>query len=402
MVSGPVSAAGDSSTSGNVSPGAHVSLTAAGAIAAEIHHASGAAARATRRRGRRRRDRSRGRPSGARHDHRRRGRRDVGRPRRQRQTPAAPSPSRPPPIVSIGAGLHARRQRPHDRRRRARRHRQHHRRPRDDRGDHHARREPGRAGGSVTLRSQSALLVGGAVDTSGAAGGNGQPGGGRRRRSPARPADRSRSAGACVPRAASAATAAASGLPAATARRSSSSCSPSHPPRASSAAAATAAMPACRAACADAAATAARVRVWSQLPSLILLQLVDSGGGTGDPNGADGPQVEESAPTGSRALEDARALVGHAFARRRGLPVFDQPRRRPGQGAADDEGRLRAAAEGRGLRQGRLLGRRLPERRRLAERPLGPISVHGAPVRHAGLHRRTPGDAAARRRSRRS
>jgi hypothetical protein len=40
-----------------------------------------------------------------------------------------------------------------------------------------------------------------------------------------------------------------------------------------------------------------RVRVWAQLPSLILLQLVDSTGGTGDPNGADGPQQEEAAPS---------------------------------------------------------------------------------------------------------
>jgi hypothetical protein len=40
------------------------------------------------------------------------------------------------------------------------------------------------------------------------------------------------------------------------------------------------------------------VRIWAQIPSLILLQLVDSAGGTGDPNGTDGPQQEESAPTG--------------------------------------------------------------------------------------------------------
>ena len=37
--------------------------------------------------------------------------------------------------------------------------------------------------------------------------------------------------------------------------------------------------------------------MWAQQPSLILLQLVDSGGGTGDPNGADGPQSENAAPT---------------------------------------------------------------------------------------------------------
>ena len=41
-----------------------------------------------------------------------------------------------------------------------------------------------------------------------------------------------------------------------------------------------------------------RVRVWAQLPSLILLLLVDSAGGQGTPNGADGPQQEEAAPSG--------------------------------------------------------------------------------------------------------
>ena len=70
------------------------------------------------------------------------------------------------------------------------------------------------------------------------------------------------------------------------------------------------------------------MRVWSQLPSLILLQLVDSGGGTGDPNGADGPQQEESAPT-NLAISKTRMLVVHAaFARRRGLPGAGERRRR--------------------------------------------------------------------------
>jgi hypothetical protein len=41
-----------------------------------------------------------------------------------------------------------------------------------------------------------------------------------------------------------------------------------------------------------------RVRVWAQAPSLMLLNLVDSTGGAGDPNGADGAQQDESAPTG--------------------------------------------------------------------------------------------------------
>ena len=40
-----------------------------------------------------------------------------------------------------------------------------------------------------------------------------------------------------------------------------------------------------------------RVRVWAQLPSLILLQLVDTTGGTGTPAGIDGLQQEEAAPT---------------------------------------------------------------------------------------------------------
>jgi hypothetical protein len=41
-----------------------------------------------------------------------------------------------------------------------------------------------------------------------------------------------------------------------------------------------------------------RVRVWAQLPSLILLQFVDSTGGQGTPNGSDGPQMDEAAPSG--------------------------------------------------------------------------------------------------------
>ncbi|MDX6573301.1 MAG: hypothetical protein QOC86_2457 [Gaiellales bacterium] len=40
-----------------------------------------------------------------------------------------------------------------------------------------------------------------------------------------------------------------------------------------------------------------RVRVWAQAPSLILLQLVDSTGGQGNPNGSDGAQLDESAPS---------------------------------------------------------------------------------------------------------
>jgi hypothetical protein len=49
------------------------------------------------------------------------------------------------------------------------------------------------------------------------------------------------------------------------------------------------------------------VRVWAQLPSLILLQLVDSTGGQGSPNGIDGPQMEEAAPSGL-AISKTRVL----------------------------------------------------------------------------------------------
>ena len=60
------------------------------------------------------------------------------------------------------------------------------------------------------------------------------------------------------------------------------------------------------------AATAARVRIWAQIPSLILLQLVDTsggtGGGTGIPNGIDGLQQEESAPTALSIVAKTGAL----------------------------------------------------------------------------------------------
>jgi hypothetical protein len=48
--------------------------------------------------------------------------------------------------------------------------------------------------------------------------------------------------------------------------------------------------------------------VWSQQPSLILLQLVDSTGGAGDPNGVDGPQTENAAPTTFTISTKTRAL----------------------------------------------------------------------------------------------
>jgi hypothetical protein len=55
------------------------------------------------------------------------------------------------------------------------------------------------------------------------------------------------------------------------------------------------------------------VQVWAQAPSLILLQLVDSTGGTGDPNGADGPQQDESAPTAlSLAKTGLLSFVSHS------------------------------------------------------------------------------------------
>ena len=89
-----------------------------------------------------------------------------------------------------------------------------------------------------------------------------------------------------------------------------------------------------------------RVRIWAQIPSLILLQLVDTsggtGGGTGIPNGIDGLQQEESAPTALSIVAKTGALAVHdEFARRRGLPRLREPRRRARQGDHDDQDRQR-------------------------------------------------------------
>ena len=96
------------------------------------------------------------------------------------------------------------------------------------------------------------------------------------------------------------------------------------------------------------AATAARVRIWAQLPSLILLQLVDSSGGTAaarDPNGIDGPQQEESAPDGLSIVARRGAL---SFTTNspdaEGYRVFASLAGAPAKAMHDDEDRQRRAA----------------------------------------------------------
>jgi hypothetical protein len=151
-------------------------------------------------------------------------------------------------------------------------------------------------GGSVTVSSQSALIVGGAVDTSGAAGSTGNPGGaggpmffsthgpltlGGRLRSEGGPGGSGAAAGAnggnggsieLVVQSIASSTGVLSG--GGTGGNSGVQNGPQ-----------------------GRGGDGGRVRVWAQVPSLFLLQLVDSTGGQGTPNGTDGPQMDEAAPT---------------------------------------------------------------------------------------------------------
>ena len=210
-------------------------------------------------------------------------------------------------------------------------------------------------GGSVTLASQTGLLVGGAVDTSGAAGLERQS-----RRRAAAPADalvsthgpltlggRLRSEGgaggsARPPQARTAATAAPIEIVVQSIASSTGVLSGGG----------NGGTRACRTARAAVGGDGGRVRVWAQAPSLILLQLVDSTGGTGTPNGADGPQMDESAPTGLSISKTYTSRVHDARPRRRGLPRVREPRRSAGQARHDDQDQRRPAAEGHALRRG--------------------------------------------------
>ena len=255
-------------------------------------------------------------------------------------------------------------------------------------------------GGSVTLSAQSALIVGGAVDTSGAAGSSGNPA--RRAAAgamswPPRTA-RSRSAGGCAPKAEPAARrGSARRATAATAARSRSSCSPSRPPPASSAAAATAATPASRTAPRGRGGDGGRVRVWAQLPSLILLQLVDSTGGTGDAERHRRPADGGGRAHGPLDLEDAHALVHDARARCRGLPRVPEHRRRARQADPDDEGqRASPLPKVAACVSGRLHASPASTTGvGWQSDPIGPVSFMAPPSDHAGLHRRPAGHARA-------
>jgi hypothetical protein len=159
------------------------------------------------------------------------------------------------------------------------------------------------SGASVTLAAQSSLFVGGAVDTSGAAGANGNPArvggyGGAMLLSvahgPITLGGRLRSEGGAGGNGAAGGGGAAGGsggsIEIVVGSVASSTGVLSGGGNGGTAGAQNAAR--------GAGGNGGRVRIWAQLPSLILLQLVDSTGGTGDPNGVDGPQVEEAAPTG--------------------------------------------------------------------------------------------------------
>ena len=152
-------------------------------------------------------------------------------------------------------------------------------------------------GGSVTLSSQSALIVGGAVDTSGAPGSSGNPGGaggpmllsthgpltlGGRLRSEGGPGGSGGGAGANGGNGGSielVVQSIASSIGVLSGGGTGGNSGVQNGPQGRGG-------------------DGGRVRVWAQVPSLILLQLVDSTGGQGTPNGTDGPQMDESAPTG--------------------------------------------------------------------------------------------------------
>ncbi len=165
------------------------------------------------------------------------------------------------------------------------------------------------AGGSVTLLGQSALLVGGAIDASGAAGANGNPGGPGggmllTTHGPLTLAGRLRSEGGAG------SNGSAAGGPGG-----------SIDLVVQSIASSTGVLsgggnggnPIAQGGLRGHGGNGGRVRVWSQVPSLILLQLVDSTGGTGDPNGTDGPQQEESAPSGLAISKTGQlGFAGHS------------------------------------------------------------------------------------------
>ena len=137
-----------------------------------------------------------------------------------------------------------------------------------------------------------------------------------------------------------------------------------------------------------------RVRVWSQLPSLILLQLVDSTGGTGDPNGTDGPQQEESAPTALSIVTKTRTLSFTPHSpEAEGYRVFASLAGAPAKAIMTTKTERRRAAEGPGLRQGGLRALGLPQRRRLAERSDRSRQPAAAAVCRPGLHGRAAADA---------
>jgi hypothetical protein len=155
----------------------------------------------------------------------------------------------------------------------------------------------GAAGGTVSLAAQTGLLVGGAIDTSGAGGSNGMPGGAggaialAAAHGPLTLAGRLRSEGGAGSAGVAQGLSGGSGGAIEIVVQSLASSTGVLSGGGNGGNASVQGGPRGRGG------DGGRVRVWAQLPSLILLQLVDSPGGAGDPNGVDGPQQEESAPT---------------------------------------------------------------------------------------------------------
>ena len=156
-------------------------------------------------------------------------------------------------------------------------------------------------GGSVNVSAQSRLIIGGSVDASGAAGGNASPGGAgapvflAAAHGPLTLGGRVRSEGG-------AGAAGAHGGNGGSVELVVQSVASSNGVLAGGGNGGTGAP----------GGNGGRVRIWAQIPSLILLQLVDTsggtGGGTGIPNGIDGLQQEESAPTALSIVAKTGAL----------------------------------------------------------------------------------------------
>ena len=135
---------------------------------------------------------------------------------------------------------------------------------------------------------------------------------------------------------------------------------------------------------------------------MILLQLVDSTGGQGTPNGIDGPQMDEAAPTGLSITKTHTLAFTANAPDAEGYRVF--------QSIAGAPATLILTTKASGVALPKVAPC-VAVAYALAgfhngvgwqSDPIGPVSVMAPPSRHAGLHRCPTGHAGRDRSSRRS